>query len=296
MSGKRSISTAIWADGWFENLSPSQKLLWFYLLTNDSTNLIGLYEFSLKRCAMALDSTTEAVREMLKAFVEVKRISIYESQTGTWIRLSHHERHNKLTGVLQAQADAQASKLPEYIKEWVSGGYESQYLDQGKRTKDKISKDKIRYMEPHMPAHMESHKDPHMENQETATAIVPSGTHTPATLKRDPKVIWPKYPAVLLTEAEKPKLAAAYQAKGLDKHDLEDGFRVLQSYSENGNAKKFKNYKNHYLVMIGWVLQEVLERKKKQAHLNRAQTQPQTFQQIADLEFQNAMKTFKGTQ
>lgn len=49
MDVKRYLNTRIWADTWFENLAVDEKLVWIYLLTNQQTNLIGIYEIGLRR-------------------------------------------------------------------------------------------------------------------------------------------------------------------------------------------------------------------------------------------------------
>lgn len=49
MDVKRYINTRIWSDTWFEELEGIERLIWLYLLTNQQTNLIGIYEIGLRR-------------------------------------------------------------------------------------------------------------------------------------------------------------------------------------------------------------------------------------------------------
>jgi hypothetical protein len=45
----RSVNTRFWEDPFVEELTPSEKLLFLYLLTNPLANLLGIYEITIKR-------------------------------------------------------------------------------------------------------------------------------------------------------------------------------------------------------------------------------------------------------
>ena len=49
MSKLRSVNTAFWSDPWVEDLTPSEKLLYIYFITNEKTNMLGIYELSIKK-------------------------------------------------------------------------------------------------------------------------------------------------------------------------------------------------------------------------------------------------------
>jgi hypothetical protein len=75
MDVKRYLNTRIWADTWFENLEVDEKLVWIYLLTNQQTNLIGIYEIGLRRISNEtgveinrLQTVMERFANSLKAF------------------------------------------------------------------------------------------------------------------------------------------------------------------------------------------------------------------------------------
>lgn len=79
-----------------------------------------------------------------------------------------------------------------------------------------------------------------------------------------------KYPKLWFTEEERDKLKEHYKAHELEEDDLAHGLEVLQSYAEN-NSRKFAKYKNHYLVMRGWVFDQVLERRRRMLDLARSE-------------------------
>ena len=47
LTRQRYISTSIWSDDWFDSLSEREKLVYFYLLTNEHTNAAGVYQCTL---------------------------------------------------------------------------------------------------------------------------------------------------------------------------------------------------------------------------------------------------------
>ena len=68
MDLKRSINTKVWADEWFERLEPLTKLLWLYLLTNQYTNMLGIYEISFKRMEFETGINMESIQKAFERF------------------------------------------------------------------------------------------------------------------------------------------------------------------------------------------------------------------------------------
>src|SRR5574344_314880 len=68
MDVKRSINTRMWSDKWFEELTPSQKLLWIYLLTNQMTNMLGVYEISFRKISFETGLTADTITKAFEGF------------------------------------------------------------------------------------------------------------------------------------------------------------------------------------------------------------------------------------
>jgi hypothetical protein len=80
MSDKlRSVNTRFWEDPFIESLSPTEKLLFIYLLTNPLTNLIGIYEITIKRISYDTGITKENVEKGLKGFERVRKAFFIEN-------------------------------------------------------------------------------------------------------------------------------------------------------------------------------------------------------------------------
>ncbi|WP_373521069.1 hypothetical protein [Aquiflexum sp.] len=70
----RSINTAIWFDPWFFDLSPNKKLVWLYLLTNESTNMLGAYQITIVRIAFETGLSEKIISEILSDFQSDRKI------------------------------------------------------------------------------------------------------------------------------------------------------------------------------------------------------------------------------
>ena len=80
MSDKlRSVNTRFWEDSFIEGLSPNEKLIFIYLLTNPLTNLIGIYEITVKRISYDTGLSKETILKALKRFESVSKVYYYEN-------------------------------------------------------------------------------------------------------------------------------------------------------------------------------------------------------------------------
>ena len=73
MDIKRSINTKVWNDPWFEELSSEDKLIWLYLLSNQYSNLLGIYEISIRRISYDTNTTPETIRKAFEGFGMVRK-------------------------------------------------------------------------------------------------------------------------------------------------------------------------------------------------------------------------------
>jgi len=74
---RRSIKTRIWSDEWVEKLSPQEKLLWIYLLTNSHSNMLGLYEITIRKISFETGLTQEMVSKALKGFERIGKAFLF---------------------------------------------------------------------------------------------------------------------------------------------------------------------------------------------------------------------------
>lgn len=109
MSTQRYIDTSFWDDTWIQELDPSEKLLYIYLLTNPLTNIAGIMELTIKRICFDTGFNSDTVGHILKKFEDAKKVYQYKSYIiiKNFPKHQHLENNKILHGVVSI-----LSKLP----------------------------------------------------------------------------------------------------------------------------------------------------------------------------------------
>lgn len=108
----RSINTRIWDDSWFTDLTPDEKLIWIYLLTNPLTNLIGIYEIPVKRVAFDTGISLERVRKAFESFQKAKKALFIEN----YVLLVNFYSNQSMNTNMVKGSKSHFDELPETIK------------------------------------------------------------------------------------------------------------------------------------------------------------------------------------
>lgn len=111
----RSVNTHFWDDDYIQKLDPSQKLLFLYLLTNPLTNLIGVYEISVRRIGFDTGFDKETLLNMLERFSKDGKIFYQDS----FIILANFLKNQKFNANMQKGADQRIELLPLEIKRFI---------------------------------------------------------------------------------------------------------------------------------------------------------------------------------
>ena len=100
MGKHRSIKTDIWSDTYFEELKTNEKLAFFYLITNEKTNMLGIYEASYKKIAFETGIIKADVERIMKKFVKDKKVTI----KGKYIIINNFLLHQKFNTNMKKSA------------------------------------------------------------------------------------------------------------------------------------------------------------------------------------------------
>jgi hypothetical protein len=109
----RSVNTKFWDDPFIEELSPSEKLLFLYLLTNPLANLLGIYEITIKRICYDTGLNKETVSNGLKRFGTVRKAFYYEN----YIILPNWLKNQNLNKNMKIAVTREFMLLPTYLKD-----------------------------------------------------------------------------------------------------------------------------------------------------------------------------------
>ena len=113
----RSVNTRFWDDPFVEELSPSEKLLFLYLLTNPQTNLIGIYELTIKRITFDTGLTKETVSNGLERFAKASK-AFYR---GNYIILPNWLKNQRLNSNMKIAVMREFDVLPKDLKDSILG-------------------------------------------------------------------------------------------------------------------------------------------------------------------------------
>ena len=74
----RIVHTKIWTDSWFSNLVVDEKLLFFYLLTNEYCNVLDIYELPMSVAVYQTGISKERINEIKAKFQADGKIDCVE--------------------------------------------------------------------------------------------------------------------------------------------------------------------------------------------------------------------------
>jgi len=113
MSKLRSVSTGFWSDPFIEDLDPSEKLLFLYLITNEKTNMLGIYESSVKKISFETGLDKETVQNGLKGFESLGKVK-YQNN---YVILINYMKHQNFNTNMKKSAIDIYNGLPNELKD-----------------------------------------------------------------------------------------------------------------------------------------------------------------------------------
>jgi hypothetical protein len=115
---QRYISTSIWSDDWFDSLSEREKLVYFYLLTNEHTNAAGVYQCTLKNVRLDIGLGREEIERIMAKFAEAGKAYYFREYIiiPKWLK---HQKIKERSGLFLGAVKV-LQGLPDEIKAFIS--------------------------------------------------------------------------------------------------------------------------------------------------------------------------------
>ena len=89
MAKQRMINTRFWTDGYIYALTPMEKFMFLYLLTNSHTDICGIYEIPIKVIASDTGVKESIIVKMLDKFEKDGKILYING----WVAVKNFEKH-----------------------------------------------------------------------------------------------------------------------------------------------------------------------------------------------------------
>lgn len=110
------INTKFWSDTFVVDLKPIERYLFLYFLTNEHTNISGIYELSVRTMAFETKLSKKALEEALEGLNG--KVYYFDG----WIYIKNFQKHQSTTSKqVQAGIVAEMGKVPEGIKRRIEG-------------------------------------------------------------------------------------------------------------------------------------------------------------------------------
>lgn len=113
MSKLRSLSTAFWSDPFIEDLTPQQKLLFIYLITNDKTNMLGIYENSIRKMSFETGINKSEIEKALKEFESKGKVKYINN----YVVLINYMKHQNFNTNMKKSAIDTYNNLPSELRD-----------------------------------------------------------------------------------------------------------------------------------------------------------------------------------
>lgn len=108
MNKLRSVNTKFWEDPWIEDLTPNQKLLFLYLLTNTKTNMLGVYEVSKSKISFETGLNKTEIGKAFEVFERIDKVYYINN----YVVLCNFLKNQKLNSNMQTSALNEYKTLP----------------------------------------------------------------------------------------------------------------------------------------------------------------------------------------
>lgn len=119
------IRDSFWTDSYIERLSPDEKLVFVYLLTNPLCNVGGIYEIRTKRIGFETGYDIEVIENILNRFERDKKILRHND----WIVMVNHLKNQSLNPSIIQGCQRIIEELPDEIKTRVTGWVQAGLLN-----------------------------------------------------------------------------------------------------------------------------------------------------------------------
>lgn len=126
MAKRRMIDTRFWSDNFISDLNPLDRYLFLYFLTNEHTNISGIYEVPLKR----ISDETGIEKDMLLKMI--KRLKGKIEYVQGWVAIKNFAKYQSDNESVKKGVENAKKLIPSHILENIDkiwhGGYT---LEQG---------------------------------------------------------------------------------------------------------------------------------------------------------------------
>lgn len=111
MAKKRYINTKFWSDGYIGELEPMDRYLFLYLLTNEHTDICGIYEITFRTISFETGIDLDRLSKTMERFSNDKKIYYVDG----WVCIKNFSKHQAVNDKIKIGIKRSLSEIPQQI-------------------------------------------------------------------------------------------------------------------------------------------------------------------------------------
>ena len=115
MSKHRIVKSDFWDDDYIVSLPVLERYLFFYLLTNEKTNILGIYEITLRRIKFDTSLDIEMIEKTLEKFSIKDKIHYIDQ----YILMVNFHKHQNPSGTMVVGIKKLLNNLPKGVIDFI---------------------------------------------------------------------------------------------------------------------------------------------------------------------------------
>lgn len=115
MSKHRVVKSDFWVDKYIEGLQIKERYFFLYLLTNPNTNILGIYQSTLKRICFETDLDMESVESILHKFKTDDKVHYVDD----YVMMVNFQRHQRPNTTMKKGIISLLDSLPNSVLDFI---------------------------------------------------------------------------------------------------------------------------------------------------------------------------------
>jgi hypothetical protein len=120
MGKQRYVDTKFWSDSYIINREPLERYLFLYFLTNEHTNIAGIYELPIgvmaRETGLSISQIAEILPRLKSKIHYLQVLDDDAEETSAWIYIKNFAKHQQVNDKIKKGIDAVMDNLPTKIK------------------------------------------------------------------------------------------------------------------------------------------------------------------------------------
>lgn len=108
MAKQRMLNTKFWSDGFIRQLKPEEKLFYLYLLSNQYTDICGVYEIDMETMAFESGLSMDRISKTIDRLSHARKVLYSDG----WIYLKNWKKHQLSNPKVQKGIEIGLCKVP----------------------------------------------------------------------------------------------------------------------------------------------------------------------------------------